>query len=60
MAIQKENQKLGFNTDYRLLQVESIAEGEHSVILSTSIKLPFSIKTLVLPILSEPLRQGLL
>ena len=33
---------------------------EHSAILSTSIKLPFSIKTLVLSILSGRLRQVLL
>ena len=37
---------LGFNTDYRLMQVKSIAEVEHSAILSTCIKLPLSFKTL--------------
>ena len=35
-------------------------QGEHSAILSTFIKLPFSIKTFVLPILSGRLRQVLL
>ena len=42
------------------MQVKSIAEGKHSAILSTSIKLPFSIKTLVLPIFSGRLKQVLL
>ena len=40
-----------FKTDYRLMQVKSIAEcskGEHSAILSTFIKLPFVINTFVL------------
>ena len=32
-------------------------QGEHSAILSTSIKLPFSIKTMVLSILSGRFRQ---
>ena len=57
----KRTQKLVFNTDYRLMQVKSIAEcsKEHSTILST-IKLPFSIKTFVFSILSGRLRQVLL
>ena len=47
-----------FKTDYRLLQVKSIAEcskraREHSAILSTFIKLPFVFKTYVLSILSD-------
>ena len=33
-------------------------QGEHSAILSTSIKLPFSIKTLVLSIFKWPLKTG--
>ena len=33
-------------------------QGEHSAILSTSIKLPFSIKTLVLSIFKRPLKTG--
>ena len=40
----KKNTKIGFQ--YRLMQVKSIAEC--SAILSTFIKLPFSIKTFVL------------
>ena len=35
-------------------------QGEHSTILSTFIKLPFSLKTFVLLILSDRLRQGFL
>ena len=46
MATQKEDQKLVFKTDFRLMQVKSIA-GEHSTLLSTFIKLPFVIKTFV-------------
>ena len=33
-------------------------QGEHSAILSASIKLPFSIKTLVLSIFKWPLKTG--
>ena len=33
-------------------------EGEHSAILSTFIKLPFSIKTFVLSIFKRPLKTG--
>ena len=54
-----KNTKLGFNTNYRLMQVKSIAEcskGEHSAILSTSIKLSFSIMTMVLSIFIRPLK----
>ena len=43
------------------MQVKSIAEcsiGEHSAILSTFIKLSFSIKTLVLAIFKWPLKTG--
>ena len=42
------------------MQVKSIAEWEHSAILSTFIKLPFFIKISVLYILSGRLRQVLL
>ena len=47
-GLSKEDQKLVFKTDYRLMQVESIAEcskraREHSAILSTFIKQPFSL-----------------
>ena len=38
------------------MQVKHI--GEHSAIFSTSIKLPFSIKTLVLSIFKWPLKTG--
>ena len=53
------DQKLVFNTDYRLMQVKSIAEcskGEHSAIhvLSTFIKLPSAFKSFVLSILELP------
>ena len=53
----KRTLKLVFKTDYRLMQVRSIAEcskGEHSAILSTFIKLPF--KTFVLYIFSGRFR----
>ena len=42
------------------MQVKSIEEcsNEHSAILSTSIKLPFSFKTLVLSIFKWPLKTG--
>ena len=35
-------------TDYRLMQVKSIAEWEHSAILLTFIEVPFVIKIFVL------------
>ena len=44
-----------------LIYVEIIAKcsrGEHSAILLTSIKLPFSIKTLVLSIFKRPFKTG--
>ena len=45
MATKKEDQKLVFKTDYRLMQVRSIAEYSkgYSAILSSLIKLPFVI-----------------
>ena len=49
----KKKTKIVFKTDYRLMQVNSIAEcsnGEHSAILSTFIKLPFVIHIYVLSI----------
>ena len=57
----KKKTKIGFNIDYRLMQVKSIAEcskGEHSAKLSASIKLPFSIKTFVLSIFKWPIKTG--
>ena len=47
----KKTKKCFFKTDYRLMQVKSIAEREHSVILSTFIiELPVVIKIFVLSI----------
>ena len=57
----QKDQNLGFKTNYRLMQVKSIAEcskGEHSAILLTFIKLPFVIKILVLSIFEWPLKTG--
>ena len=51
--------KMVFKNDYLLTQVKSIAEWDHSAILSTLIKLPFVIKIFVLSILSGRLRQVL-
>ena len=48
--------KLDVMTDYRLLQVKSIGEWEHSAILSTFIKLLCVIKIFVLSILEWTLR----
>ena len=42
------------------MQVKSIAEWEHSAILSTFVKVPFVMKIFVLSILNGRLRQGLL
>ena len=52
----KRTPKLGFNTNYHLIQVKSIAEcsHEHSAILSTFMKLPFSTKAFVLSIVKWP------
>ena len=50
-----------FKTDYRLMQVKSIAEcskREHSAILLTFIKLPFVFKTFVLSIFEWPLKTS--
>ena len=51
----KKRQKMVFKTDYRLMQVKSIAEYS-----KTFIKPPFVFKTFVLSILSGRLRQVLL
>ena len=40
------------------MQVKSIAECEHSAILSTFIKLPFAIRTFSLTIFEWPLKTG--
>ena len=61
MATRKKDQKLVFKTNYRLMQVKSIAKcsyGEHSAILLTFIKLPFVIKIFVLPIFEWLLKTG--
>ena len=50
----KRRPKLVFKTDYRLMQVKSIA----SAILLTFIKLPFSFKAFVLSIFEWPLKTG--
>ena len=55
---QKEDQKLVFKTDYRLMQVKSIAEcskREHSAIRSTFNKVHFVFETLVLSNFDWPL-----
>ena len=52
----QKDRKLDFKTNYRLMQVKSIAE--HSALLSTFIKLPFVIKILVLSIFEWPFYTG--
>ena len=47
-----------FKTNYRLMQVKSIAEWEHSAILLTFIKLPFVIKVFVMSIFEWPFYTG--
>ena len=42
------------------MQVKSIAEGEHSALLSTFIELPFAIKLFVLSIFEWPFYSGIL
>ena len=62
----QKDQKLVFKTNYRLMQVRSIAEcskgiqGEHSTILSTFIKLPLSLRSLFCLFLSGRFTQVLL
>ena len=53
----QKDQKLVFMTNYRLMQVKSIA---HSTIRSTFIKLPLSLRSLFCLTLSGRLRQVLL
>ena len=57
----KKNTKVGFQ--YQLLlnagqKYCRILQGEHSAILSAFIKLPFSIKTIILSIFKWPLKTG--
>ena len=60
----KSTPKLVFKTDYRLLTLNAgqkycrMLQGEHSAILLTFIKLPFSIKTYVLSIFKWQLKTG--
>ena len=54
----KITQKWVFNTNYCLMQVKSIRMPEHSAILLTFIKLPFSITAFVLSIFKWPLKTG--
>ena len=56
----KRRPKYVFNTGNRLIQVKSIAEGEHSAMPSTCYKLPSVFKTFVLFILSGRLKNVLL
>ena len=60
--LKKEDQKLGFKTDYHLNNAGQkycrMLQGEHSAILLTFIKLPFVIKIFVLPIFDWPLKTG--
>ena len=58
----KRRPKLGFKTDYSLMQVKSIEEcskGEHSAIHPTFIRLLFVFKTFVLSIFQWQLKTGL-
>ena len=54
----KGRPKLVFKPSYPLMQIKSIAEWEHSAILSTFIKLPFNIKIFVFSIFEGPLMTG--
>ena len=54
----QKDRKLVFKTNYRSMQVKSIA-GKHSAILSTFIKLPFAVNIIfVLSIFEWPLTTG--
>ena len=58
----KKNTKIGFRDRLSLYAGPKycrMLQGEHSAILSTFIKLPFSIKTFVLYIFEWPLKKGL-
>ena len=53
--------KIGFQDQLSLnagLKYCRMLQGEHSAILSTFIKLPFVIKTFVLPIFERPFHTG--
>ena len=54
----KRKHKSVSKTDYRLMQVKSIAECSNSAIFTTFIKLPFVIKIFVLSIFEWPLKTG--
>ena len=58
----QKDQKLVFKTNYRFNNAGQkycrMLQGEHSVILSTFIKLPFVIKIFVLSIFEWPLETG--
>ena len=59
----KRRPKLVFQTNYRFMQVESIAEcsnapREHSAILLAFFKLPFVFKTFVFSMFEWPLKTG--
>ena len=54
----QKDEKLVFKTNYHLMQVKSVAEWEHSAILSTFIKLPFVIKIFVFSIFEWPFYTG--
>ena len=58
LSITGKNKKMVSKTNYRLMQVKSIAE--YSAILSAFIKLPFVIKVFVLCILSGRFTQVLM
>ena len=49
--------KIGLKTNYRLMQVKSIAECSHSAILSAFIKLPIATKIFVVVFLSGRFTQ---
>ena len=57
----KRTPKVIFNTNYGLNAGQKkcrMLQGEHSAILSTFIKLPYTIKTFVLSIFKWPLKTG--
>ena len=53
MGLKESNQ-----TNKQIMQVKSIAEGEHSAILLTFVKLPFVIKIFILSIFEWPFYTG--
>ena len=60
MATQKEKQKLVFKTDYRLMQVKSVAQCFKRAFCNTFdlIKLPFCLKDLCFVHFELPLNSG--